>query len=193
MNVILFCDKNIEYRKGSIMVMTLQEICDQYYNVVYRHCLRHLKFNEDAAAEVTQQVFSVLCERWNVVENHPNIQSWLMKTANNKLRKAKVWYALRSGIVSISAETFRMPAVEKDMLEQILCEQLEADLEMYTNEVLSHLSESERILLEYKREKKTHAEIGELLGITEGAVTMRVVRLKEKIRGIAEDIITNMV
>lgn len=83
--------------------------------------------------------------------------------------------------------------MENDMLEQILCEQLEEDLEGYTNEVLSRLSEDERILLEYKREKKTHAEIAELLGITEGAVTMRVVRLRQKIRGIAEDIVANMV
>ena len=173
--------------------MTLHEVCTKYYNDIYRHCLKRLKFDADAAAEVNQQVFSVLCERWKEVQNHPNIKGWLIKTANNKLRKAKVWYALRYGIVSMNSENFREPPVENDMVEQILCEQLEAGLEMYTNEVLSRLSENERILLEYKREKKTHAEIAELLGITEGAVTMRVVRLREKIREITEDVIANMV
>ena len=173
--------------------MTLHEICTKYYNDIYRHCLKRLNFNADAAAEINQQVFSVLCERWEEVQNHPNITGWLIKTANNKIRKAKLWYALRYGIVSMNSENFREPPMENDMLEQILCEQLEEDLELYTNEVLSRLSEDERILLEYKREKKTHAEIAELLGITEGAVTMRVVRLRQKIRSIAEDIVANMV
>lgn len=172
--------------------MTLQEVCDQYYKKVYLRCLHSLNFNQYAAEEVTQEVFSVLCKRWTEVENHPNIQGWLRKTAINKLKKAKVWYAFRSGLVSINADNFREPLVEKDMLEQILCEQLEAEMELYTNEVLARLSESERILLEYKREKKSHAEIGELLGITEGAVTMRVVRLKQKIREIVREIVENV-
>ena len=62
--------------------MTLHEICTKYYNDIYHHCLKRLNFNADAAAEITQQVFSVLCERWEEVQNHPNITGWLIKTAN---------------------------------------------------------------------------------------------------------------
>jgi len=48
--------------------MTLHEICTKYYNVVYRRCSYELNFNADAAAEVTQQVFLVLCEKWPLVQ-----------------------------------------------------------------------------------------------------------------------------
>ena len=63
----------ISKRKDS-RVMILHEICTKYYNDIYHHCLKRLNFNADAAAEINQQVFSVLCERWEeVLENFLHI------------------------------------------------------------------------------------------------------------------------
>jgi len=39
--------------------MTLQEICARYYETVYHRCLYNLSFDQEAAKEVTQQVFLV--------------------------------------------------------------------------------------------------------------------------------------
>ncbi len=173
--------------------MTLQEICNQYYNVVYRRCSYELNFNTDAAAEVTQQVFLVLCEKWLLVQFHPNLEGWLLKVASNKLKKARAGYIQRSQIMSTDAEEYREPVREDDIFSRLMCEQLEEDLERYTNEVLSQLSESERVLAGYIREKKTYAEIAEILEITEGAVSMRVSRLYKKVRGIVKEIVDNIV
>ena len=173
--------------------MTLHEICTQYYNTVYRRCYYELNFNTDAAEEVTQQVFLVLCEKWALVQFHPNLEGWLLKVASNKLRKAKAGYVQRSQIMSTDAEEFREPMSEDDIFNRLMCEQLEADMERYTKEVLSQLSESEQILAECIREKKPYAEIAEILEITEGAVSMRVTRLYRKVREIVRNIVDNIV
>ena len=173
--------------------MTLHEICTKYYNVVYRRCSYELNFNADAAAEVTQQVFLVLCEKWPLVQFHPNLEGWLLKVTSNKLKKARAGYVRRSQIMSTSAEEFREPMREDDIFSRIMCEQLEIDLERYANEVLSQLSENEVILAGYIREKKTNAEIAELLEITKGAASMRVSRLYKKVRGIVQEIVDNVV
>lgn len=173
--------------------MTLHEVCTQYYNMVYHRCYYELNFDTDTAAEITQQVFLVLCEKWPLVQFHPNLEGWLLKVASNKLKKAQTGYIQQSQIMSTDAEEFREPVREDDIFSQIMCEQLELDLERYTNEVLSQLTESERILAGYIREKKKYAEIAELLEITEGAASMRVSRLYRKVRGIVQEIIDNVV
>jgi len=173
--------------------MTLDEVCNQYYNTVYHRCYYELYYNSDTAAEITQEVFRVLCEKWSLVQFHPNLEGWIWKVTYNKLKKARDGYIRSSQIVSTDTEDFREPAKEEDIFDRLMCEQLEADFERYTNEVLSRLSESERVLAEYIREKKTYAEIAELLEISEGAVSMRVVRLYRKVRGIVEDIIDNII
>ena len=172
--------------------MTLQEVCDQYYKKVYLRCLHSLNFNQYAAEEVTQEVFSVLCKRWTEVENHPNIQGWLRKTATNKLKKAKVRYAFRSGLVSINADNFREPLVEKDMLEQIVSGYLEEDMGQYIGEVYTRLNEKERTLLGYMQKKMKYAEIAKRMNTTEGAVSMAAVRLSRKIREIVREIVENV-
>ena len=110
--------------------MTLHEICTKYYNVVYRRCSYELNFNADAAAEVTQQVFLVLCEKWPLVQFHPNLEGWLLKVTSNKLKKARAGYVRRSQIMSTSAEEFREPMREDDIFSRIMCEQLEIDLDL---------------------------------------------------------------
>ena len=173
--------------------MTLQEVCNQYYNRIYRRCWFELNYNVESANEVTQQVFLLLCEKWTLVQFHPNLEGWLWKVASNKIKKAKAGYVQRSQIMSTDAEEFREPAGEDDVFSRLMCELLEENLEKYTSDVLSRLSESERILLGYIREKKKYAEIAELLEITEGAVSMRVVRLYRKVRGIVQDVVDNII
>lgn len=54
--------------------MTLKQVCEEYYNIVYRRCLRDLFYNQELASEVTQQTFLVLCEKWSSLCDHPNLE-----------------------------------------------------------------------------------------------------------------------
>ena len=172
--------------------MTLQETCDRYYETIYHRCLYHLNFNQESAEEVTQQVFLVLCEKWPLVQYHPNLPGWLHKTTSYKLKKAVEGNTPKVAIVSTDTEDFRETAETTDIYSELMCRQIEADMEKYTGEILSRLNESEKILLEYIRGNKTYAEIAELLEITEGAVSMRVVRLYRKVREIVQEIVDNV-
>ena len=73
-----------------------------------------LYYNSDTAAEITQEVFRVLCEKWSLVQFHPNLEGWIWKVTYNKLKKARDGYIRSSQIVSTDTEDFREPAKEEE-------------------------------------------------------------------------------
>ena len=169
--------------------MTLQETCDEYYDIVYHRCLYELYFNEELAQETAQQVFLILCEKWTQLRDHPNLSGWLLRTTAYKIQKAKASYTKSLATLSIDDEDFIEPVQRNDFYEQIVCERLEENLTRYTGEVCAHLNEKERVLLGYIREKKKYEEIARLMGSTQGAISMAAVRLFRKVRGIVKEIV----
>ena len=172
--------------------MTLKEICDKHYSVVYHRCLYELYFNEELAEEAVQQVFLVLCEKWEFLQGHPNLEGWLLRTASYKIQKAKASYTQRLELVSTDAEDFIEPVRNQDFHDQVVSECLEENMGQYTGEVYARLNEKERILLGYMRKKTKYADIAKQMNMTEGAVSMAVVRLSRKIRGIVREIVDNV-
>ena len=172
--------------------MTLKEVCDTYYTTVYHRCLYDLYFNEELAEEAAQQVFVILCEKWTVLQEHPNLEGWLLRTASYKVQKAKAGYTQRLELVSTDAEDFIEPVRIQDFHDQIVSEYLEEDMGQYIGEVYARLNERERMLLGYMRKKMKYAEIAKRMGTTEGAVSMAAVRLSRKIRGIVREIVEDV-
>lgn len=172
-------------------IMTLKEACEEYYNIVYQRCLYELYFNEDLAAEVTQQVFVVLCEKWSSL-HHRNIKSWLLRTAKYKVLKAKEGYTKAKDIQSIDADDFAEPVKNSDFYEQIISERLEKNISLYKRKVYSRLTEKEITLAEYICAKKKYSEIAELMNTTEGAVSMAAVRLFRKVKQIVSEVVTEI-
>lgn len=172
--------------------MTLKETCDEHYNMVYHRCLYELYFNEELAQEATQQVFLVLCEKWPLLQHHPNLNGWLLRTTTYKIQKAKAGYTRSLSTLSTDDEDFIEPVKMNDFYEQIVCERLDDDLNRYAGRVYAQLNEKERLLLGYIREKKKYAEIAQLMNSTEGAISMAAVRLFRKVRGIVKEIVDNV-
>jgi len=172
--------------------MTLKEICDTHYSTIYHHCLYELYFNEELAEEAAQQVFLVLCEKWESLREHPNLEGWLMRTALYKIQKAKAGYTQRLEIVSIDDEDFIEPVRIQDFHDQIVSGYLEEDMGQYIGEVYTRLNEKERTLLGYMQKKMKYAEIAKRMNTTEGAVSMAAVRLSRKIREIVREIVENV-
>lgn len=171
--------------------MTLKEVCQEYYNMVYQRCLYELYYNEDLAYEVTQQVFLILCLKWNIL-HHKNLKRWLMKTAEHKIKHAKADFTQSRNILSIESEEYIEPIIPHDLHEQILCDRVEKHISLYRQEILSQLNEREQQLVQYILEKKKYAEIAQLMEMSEGAVSMAVVRLKRKVDAIVKNITDNI-
>ncbi|MBQ7933043.1 MAG: sigma-70 family RNA polymerase sigma factor, partial [Clostridia bacterium] len=172
--------------------MTLKEVCDTYYTTVYHRCLYDLYFNEELAEEAAQQVFVVLCEKWPALQQHPNLEGWLLRTASYKVQKAKAGYTQRLELVSTDAEDFIEPVRIQDFHDQIVSEHLEENMGRYAGKVYGQLSEKERQLLGYMQKKMKYAEIAQRMNMTEGAVSMAAVRLSRKIRRIVREIVDNV-
>ena len=144
------------------------------------------------AEEAAQQVFVLLCEKWETLQQHPNLEGWLLRTSAFKVQKAKAGYTRCLEIVSTDAEDFIEPVRIQDFHDRIVCEHLEEDMNRYAGEVYSRLTEKERTLLGYMRRKVKYADIAKELSTTEGAVSMAAVRLSRKIRGIVREVVDNV-
>ena len=81
------------------------------------------------------------------------------------------------------------PSAGSDMHEQIVRQKLEKRIEQYEAEVYAALSDREQKLTDCLRRKMKYADIARELASTPGAISMAVVRLKRKIRSIAEKIV----
>ncbi|MDO4314276.1 MAG: sigma-70 family RNA polymerase sigma factor [Oscillospiraceae bacterium] len=81
----------------------------EYWKVMYTVAYRMLDGQRTAAEDAVQETFRILAEKFDEVENHPDIKKWLLKTveyvAKNESRKA---YRQRE----IALEPNDVPAVE---------------------------------------------------------------------------------
>ena len=171
--------------------MTLEEACHTLYNKVYRHCLKELYYNEEAAEDATQETFAALCRGWNKL-NHDDFEPWLWRTAGNYILKAKAEYTKRNQLLSASDDLYPDPATEIDMHEQIICQRIEERIDRYRAEIYAELTEREQKLADCILRKMKYADIAKELGTTPGAVSMAVVRLNRKVRSIVQKIIDNI-
>ncbi len=172
--------------------MTLKQVCEEYYNIVYRRCLRDLFYNQELASEVTQQTFLVLCEKWSSLCDHPNLEGWLLVTAEYKIKKAKELHTKNPYTICAEDEDFVEPTNENEIFEQVICEHLDNSLEQYEEKVYEKLNKREQILFRHLRSGKKHADIAELMGCKKGAVSVAAVRLSRKIRSLVKEIVDDI-
>ena len=58
------------------------------YEFVYKYIRRMIREDDYSAEDLTQEVFLVAFQKWESdVYNHPNIPGFLIKVAQNKLKK----------------------------------------------------------------------------------------------------------
>lgn len=157
------------------------EIANLYYDDIYHLCLSRLE-NEEDAADVTQEVFLFFQEHYDEL-NDEFIRAWLYTVANYKIKEqfraiAKREKELIFGTVFGSHESTDI-VYEMEEENKITPEEIEEKKES----ILSSLSEKELELFEkvYIKHMK-YAELAKSMNITENAVTIRVCRLKLKIK-----------
>ncbi len=68
-------------------------IIDQYYDTVFRYCLKKLRKTEDAE-DCAQETFLVFFQKRKILFMQSNIKTWLLKTADNVIKRyqEKNWH-----------------------------------------------------------------------------------------------------
>ncbi len=157
------------------------KIANLYYDDIYHLCLSRL-CKEDDASDVTQEVFLFFQEHCDELDDQ-FIRAWLYAVADKKIKEqfraiAKREKELIFGTVFGSHESTDI-VYEMEEENKITPEVIEEKKES----ILSSLSEKELELFEkvYIKHMK-YAELAKSMNISENAVTIRVCRLKLKIK-----------
>ena len=173
-------------------MMTLNEICQQYYSKVYRRCLHTLFYNEALAEDITQDVFHELCLQWEQLEK-TYIGAWLYKTADHMVLKAKQKYtrSVRKTVALDETYAQNLPA-QFDVHEQMQIDKIDANPDLYCALVYDKLKDREKKLLKYLQMNMKYADIAHLMGSTEGAITMAAVRLRRRVEVLVQKLVDDM-
>ncbi len=145
----------------------------KYYDRIYRYARRAMRGDDMEAEDIAQEVFWVAFQKWDVVENHPNIGGFLMVVAKNKIKKRML---KRSLVLYNEEEMLEALADKLDDLDEYSLVDLCAAVE-------KSLSREElKILLQYYGFGRSVAEMAKGLGVGESCFKVRVMRMREKLR-----------
>lgn len=153
-----------------------EEMYENQYPGIHNYVRRMICHNEGAVDDLTQEVFFVAYEKWEMLRTHPNIPGFLTLVARNKMKK---WFQKqnRAGLDSsdlIDTMTYaEEPADELDAYQMV-------DFYSSLEHTLSGRDLS--ILRHYYEYGYTSSEMAERLGITESCFKVRIARMKKKIK-----------
>ena len=166
------------------------EIAEIYYNDVFNFCRSELK-NDADAEDITQDVFLMFQKRYNEM-NDTNIKSWLFNVTQKKIlekfreiKKKTKELSLDENINYLDNREF---ITEIDDNPDISDEEIERQ----KFKILERLTPEERELFKMIYfEHLKYSEIAERTDLTENAIAIRAMRMRNKIKKmVAEAFIT---
>ncbi len=163
---------------------TPEDVVRAYYREIFRFCLSKLQSREDAQ-DVTQDVFLTFCSKAPQLDAQ-DARRWLYATALNKIRnltqkqKRRVQTQLPDADEYPNNGNWQYEITKTDWID-------DARIEEKKEDILRQLTDKERALFrEIYDERRKHAEIAEVCGVSEQALNMRVYRLRRKIIRLIE-------
>ena len=150
------------------------ELVQRHVDLVYSAALR-MVCDAHLAEDVTQSAFAALAQNARQLADHPVLSGWLHRTAQNLAANA-----VRSEVRRRAREQ------EAATMNQLLANESDANWENiapHLDAALGELNEADRdaVLLRYF-EKKSAAEMAQILGITDDTAQKRVSRAVERLR-----------
>ncbi len=163
------------------MIERFASAYENYYNLVYRRCLYEFNFNEQTAEDASDEIFIALLKNIHKVDDS-KIKAWLHSTTDKKIKEFRRRYKRRCRIDDISKYRNSLRDTSTQSMEELLLikavEETDIDLE-----IINSLRPIEQQLIKYIRDgNMTYAQIGEEMGLTPSEVTMRVYRLRKKVK-----------
>jgi RNA polymerase sigma factor (sigma-70 family) len=159
----------------------------RYQRLIYA-VPRRAGLDEDAAAEVFQDVFTTLFESIESIEQPSRLHAWLVTTA-----KRKTWRAIGRSKAARQFATGEDTAGEGEMYdvadEQALPDEALAQLEQQhlVRAALGELEDRCRTLIEmlfYRSEQPSYSEIAAALGTSEGSIGPTRARCLKKLLSV---------
>ncbi|MBQ9531484.1 MAG: sigma-70 family RNA polymerase sigma factor [Eubacterium sp.] len=155
----------------------LHSAYEAYYESSYYYCIARTKYAKGSEEDSVQNAFLIYYKKLLAGESFKNIKAFLYRTCENMCRQADTKF-LRDSKRSVDFEDMTdLPAKETDLLAS------ELDYDKIKEELLLLLSAEEQELFSLKYEQgKSLTEIGDILGISPNAASLRFVRLRKKIK-----------
>lgn len=156
----------------------LQECYDQYRIKLFNYCLSRLDGSREAADDCVQETFIVFYNKLLEGEEFENPRAFLYRTADNFVRRQKQNDAVESKR-SIPLED----AAEVGVTDEYLSRLDLIDYEEIAKILLNLLTDEEKQIYDLRYMQKIGVEeISERLGISRPAASMRLMRLRNKIK-----------
>ena len=163
----------------------LEELCNEYYPLVYRYCMSRLSKKQDAE-DAAQETFAVFSEKGLILEKD-HIKPWLLTTAHHMVLKEYMRRSKEKDKECVFDEDMtelsrRVRTFEEDLVDYYI--------DRYINEIYARLSDREKELFDlYSDGSLKTGQISQILGLEPHACSMRKKRLKEKCREIMLEIL----
>ena len=158
----------------------LEIITEQYYDEIYKYCRRRVDA-DDAAYDITQNVFLALSERFTSIDKI-KVRKWLYETAKNKI-----------------ADYYRELQKKKDMMTDIPVQELDEEQYPLAYDPFNHMDDEEiektaksivknldardkELYLDRFVKRMGYSELAKKHGISEQNMRKRVSRLHSKIK-----------
>ncbi len=167
---------------------TAEKIAEEYYSEIHSYCLSNAHCSENEAWDITQEVFLTFQKKLDSLDDI-NIRAWLFKTAKNKTREYYKKNNKANKLVPLNP--YRLPT--DDMYSYIDKYFEDADyvsdeyIEKCKELILKSLNKKElELYTKVFVEKKKYKQVAEEMNISENNVTVRVSRLKQKIKTLVK-------
>ena len=155
------------------------ELVRRYIGLVYAAARRQTRGDAHLADDVTQAVMIVLARRAGSIAAGSVLASWLLVVTRHcarnalKIQSRQRMHEHRAAVLRAGEERARTGPIPND----------DDDLSDALHEAIARLREPERsgVVLHYFQ-NRTHAEVGDALGLSAGAARKRVERAVEKMR-----------
>ncbi|MCH5192103.1 MAG: sigma-70 family RNA polymerase sigma factor [Oscillospiraceae bacterium] len=154
---------------------------DEYYKSLISFACARLRSSSDFSEDCVQEAFMVFYDKLKSGERFEHPRAFLYRTLDNIIKKQQ------SKISTEQKNTLSLDDPE-NILE--LKAEDSADYEKYIKQLENTLDEDERFFYteKYVNEKKIE-QIAEESGLSVGAVTMRLSRLRKKLKKELEDLL----
>ncbi len=160
--------------------MAMTEKQDEFFCALYRECAKHLwrwayrcLGDRELSSELVQDTFVVLMLKIDAVMRYENPEAWLFQVMANQIWHEKRQFAVHEYIPIEECPDIPSDDHLMDGLEEL---------------IPSAFSEEERnLFIWYYRDRYSFGEISKVLGISEDACRMKLLRLRKRLKKILRD------
>lgn len=151
---------------------SFENLHQQYHPMVRQMCLGYVKGDEDLAKDLTQEIFIGI---WNALpkfKGRSSYKTWIYRiTVNTCLSHLRE-----------NNKLIRIPLA--DFSESQVTESDATDTLM---QAIGQLAEVDRLVIMMVLDELTYEEMGEVMGISEGNLRVRIHRIKKRLKTILEN------